>query len=324
MVEDWRPHASRETLRARADFLSQIRAFFAQKGVLEVETPILSAAAATDLHLDSFTTCYVGPGAASGRSMYLQTSPEFAMKRLLAAGSGPIYQICKVFRNGEMGRLHNPEFTMLEWYRPGFDSATLMDEIEALLAFLWAPAAAERLSYQQIFERHLQIDPHHSSISELRLCALRHDLLAPSLESNDKNGWLDLLLTHLIEPLLGRDRPMFVFDYPASQAALARLKERDGVIVAERFELYINGVELANGYCELVDAPQQARRIECDLALRAERNLAAVPLDKRFLAALEHGLPNCSGVAIGLDRLFMIPSNAKSLQEVLAFSMANA
>lgn len=322
--DDWRPSASCETLRARAHFVSQIRAFFAQRGVWEVETPILSAAAATDLHIDSFTTRYIGAGAASGRQMYLHTSPEFAMKRLLANGSGAIYQLCKVFRNGEAGRLHNPEFTMLEWYRPDFDSAGLMDEIDDLLAFLCGFGRAERVTYQQIFEHHLRLDPHRCSLSELRACATLHDLMPPGLDDDDRNGWLDFLLTHLIEPKLGRERPMFVYDYPATQAALARLKKLDGIVVADRFELYINGVEIANGYFELADVTQQLNRIERDCALRVEHKLPAVPKDERFLAALAHGLPVCSGVAVGVDRLFMIARQAKCVQEVMAFNISNA
>lgn len=322
--EDWRPSASRETLQARAHFLSQIRAFFAQNGVLEVETPILSAAAATDPHLDSFVTRYTGPLAALGRPLYLHTSPEFAMKRLLAADSGPIYQICKVFRNGEAGRLHNPEFTMLEWYRPGFDSEALMDEVDSLLSQLLDVPPAERVTYQQVFEQYVGIDPHRCDSASLRTYAKQHDLSPPGLEDSDRNGWLDLLLTHCIEPNLGQGRPTFLCDYPASQASLARLKQRNGIVVAERFELYIEGIEIANGYYELAEASEQRRRMEFDQSVRAQLKLPQVPMDQRLLAALEHGFPVCAGIAVGVDRLFMLTRQENLLTKVMAFPISIA
>lgn len=317
---DWRPGATLETLRARAAIIAGIRNFFAARGVLEVETPVLVSAGVTDPQLHSLETRYTGPGAAAGRRLYLQTSPEYAMKRLLAAGSGPVWQIARVFRDGEAGRLHNPEFTMLEWYRPGFDHHRLMDEVEALVVgALGAAAGFERIAYGALFRRALDIDPHTASDAELRDCARRHDLDVASLEGRD--AWLDLLLTHLIEPGLGRERPAFVHDYPASQAALARIRPGEPP-VAERFELYIEGIEIANGYHELGDPTEQRTRFACDRELRRRRGLPDIAPDERLLATLEHGLPDCAGVALGLDRLVMLAVGARTLDEVLAFSLA--
>lgn len=313
-------------LALRAQLLARVRDFFAQRQVLEVETPLLCSAAATDPQLDSFVTRYTGPGAAHGQSLYLHTSPEFAMKRLLAAGSGAIYQICKVFRNGEAGHRHNPEFTMLEWYRPGFDHHQLMDEVEALVRYALAPwrefGAGERLSYREAFGRHLGIDPHTTDSTQLAACAAAHGI-RPATGDMGLDAWRDLLLTHLVEPHLGRRGPMFLHDYPASQAALARLAPGTPEL-AERFELYIEGVELANGYRELGDATAQRARFAADLAIRQATGKDPVPVDERLLAALAHGLPDCAGVALGLDRLLMLAARARSLDEVLAFPLALA
>lgn len=319
---EWRPTATLENLRLRARVLAVIRAFFAERGVLEVETPILSCATATDPHLDSLATRYTGPGAAAGQTLYLQTSPEFAMKRLLAAGSGPIYQLAKVFRNGESGRRHNPEFTLLEWYRPGFDPKALMDEVDALVASVLGTPAAERLSYAEAFIRYAGIDPHAAATAELqRIASVENFSESLSLSGDDNDGWLDLLLTHLVEPHLGRERPAFIFDYPPSQAALARIRSGNPS-VAERFELYIDGIELGNGYHELGDAHEQRRRFEADRARRRNAGLPDAPVDERLLAALEHGLPGCSGVALGVDRLIMIAARARTIDEVMAFPLA--
>lgn len=326
--DDWRPCATVETLRLRARLLSLVRAFFERRGVLEVETPILSAAAVTDPNLASLAARYTGPGAPHGRTLYLHTSPEFPMKRLLAAGSGSIYQICKVFRDGEAGRRHNPEFTMLEWYRVGFDHQRLMDEVEALVAEALQgrldPGPAERLSYGEAFRRYAGIDPHTASVDELRACAADHGIApVPGLEPDERDAWLDLLLTHRVEPHLGRGRLTFIYDYPASQAALARV--RPGVpALAERFELYLDGIELANGFHELGDAGEQRRRFAADNARRGAAGLPQVPADERLLAALENGLPECAGVALGFDRLVMIAGGLASLGEALAFPIDRA
>jgi lysyl-tRNA synthetase class 2 len=318
----WRPTASWENLRRRAELLARLRQFFARRGVLEVETPLLASAPASDPHLHSLSTRYVGPGAASGRTLYLQTSPEFAMKRLLAAGSGPIYQLCKAFRDDEAGRHHNPEFTLLEWYRPGFDHHALMDEVDALLGEVFALPAADRLSYAEAFQRHLDLDPHSADIAELRAGAGELGQEA-GLQPEDRDGWLALLLSHRIQPRLGQARPTFVFDFPASQAALARVRCGSPPL-AERFELFVGGLELANGYHELTDAAEQARRFRADQAQRRALGLSEVPLDLHLLAALEHGLPHCAGVALGVDRALLAASGAQRLDEVIAFPIERA
>jgi lysyl-tRNA synthetase class 2 len=323
--QQWRPSAPLDNLRARAGMMARIRGFFAARGVLEVETPALSAAAVTDPHLASLRTCYTGPAFPAGRPLYLQTSPEFAMKRLLAAGSGPIYQLGKAFRDGEAGRLHNPEFTLLEWYRPGFDLAAMMDEVEALAAaLLGVTRRFERTLYRDLFRRHLRIDPATASLEELRDCARRHGLArSGDLPLRDPDAWLDLLLTHFIEPQLGAETPCFVHDYPPSQAALSRI--RPGPYpVAARFELYINGMEIANGFQELTDAAEQRVRFERDRARRRADGLPDVEPDERLLAALAHGLPDCAGVALGVDRLLMVALRAQSIAEVVAFPLERA
>ncbi len=324
----WRPGAELATLRLRAELLARVRAFFAARGVLEVETPALAAAAITDPHLASFSTVYSGPGPRHGRTLYLHTSPEFPMKRLLAAGSGCIYQIARVFRDGEAGRRHNPEFTLLEWYRVGFDHHRLMDEVAelvtALLAGRLALAEPERLSYRELFQRHLGLDPHRAGVAELAACAKRFELpIPPRMPADEADPWLDLLLTHWIEPHLERGRLTFVYDYPVSQAALARLRPDDPP-VGERFELYLNGVELANGFHELGDADEQRRRFEGGNAARRALGLPVMPVDEHLLAALAAGLPDCAGVALGFDRLVMLAAGKAALGEVIAFPLDQA
>jgi lysyl-tRNA synthetase class 2 len=324
----WHPGADLATLRLRAELLARIRAFFAARGVLEAETPVLSAAAITDPHLASFGTLYSGPGPLYGRTLYLHTSPEFPMKRLLAAGSGCIYQIARVFRDGEAGRRHNPEFTLLEWYRVGFDHHRLMGEVAELVSELLAGKLAlaepERLSYRELFQRHLGLDPHRTSAPALAACAERQNVpIPPGMPADDPDPWLDLLLTHCIEPELGPGRLTFVYDYPASQAALARLRPGDPP-VGERFELYVNGVELANGFHELGDAEEQRRRFERENAVRQASGLPVMAVDEHLLAALGTGLPDCAGVALGFDRLAMLAAGKKSLAEVLAFPLDRA
>jgi lysyl-tRNA synthetase class 2 len=322
-ADTWRPAVALEILQLRADLLAEIRAFFAARGVLEVDTPALASAAVTDPHLESFVTHYRAPGQRCHRSLYLQTSPEFFMKRLLASGSHSIYQIAKVFRNGELGHHHNPEFSLLEWYRLGFDHHRLMDEVAELLATLLKQRLPlldhERLSYREVFRHYLDLDPHRTSVAELKACALDQDLTAPPrMPSDDPNPWLDLLLSHCIAPELGRGRLTFIYDYPASQAALARVRAGSPPL-AERFELYLNGLELANGFHELTDAKEQARRFVRDNRLRRRKGLTAMPIDRHFLAALTAGLPDCAGVALGIDRLLMLAAGKTSLAEVIAF-----
>ena len=323
MMDDWRPSASPATLVIRARLLQRIRAFFQAREVLEVETPLLSRAAVTDPHIESFLV--QDPRGRTPR--YLHTSPEFAMKRLLAAGSGSIYQVCKVFRQGEAGRQHNPEFSMLEWYRLGFDHQQLMDEVDSLIRELLdgyrALMDTQRLSYREAFQHYAGIDPLSASITELQAKVKQHGIEVIGLDDTHKDPWLDLLMTHVVEPALPQDCPVFIYDYPASQAALACIRQ-ESPPVAERFELYLGGMELANGFHELTDAAEQRQRFTVDLASREASRLSCVPMDERFLAALESGLPACAGVALGIDRLVMLAAGVKSISEVIAFDDEHA
>ncbi|HSD95794.1 MAG TPA: EF-P lysine aminoacylase EpmA [Sulfuricaulis sp.] len=326
---DWQPTAALEVLKLRARLLERARAFFSERSVLEVETPVLSSAATTDPALATLATRYTGPLFPHGSTLYLQTSPEFPMKRLLATGCGSIYQICKVFRDGEAGRLHNPEFTMLEWYRVGFDHHRLMDETDELVTRLLAPTmsldAPERLSYREAFLRHAGLDPHTASGGDFAAVAKAHNIgVAPELLIQDDLAvWCDLLLTHVVEPMLGQGRLTFIYDYPASQASLARIQPGEPPLAA-RFELYLKGVELANGFHELANADEQRARFERQLHARAASGRPAVPMDERLLAALKHGLPDCAGVALGFDRLVMLAAGARTIAEVLAFPVDRA
>jgi lysyl-tRNA synthetase class 2 len=300
--------------------LAAVRGFFARRGVLEVETPILSAAAVSDPQIESLSTQVAGAG-----KFYLHTSPEYAMKRLLAAGSGDIYQICKVFRDGERGRWHNPEFTLIEWYRLNMDDAQLMTEVETLIGEVLAPyrthKPAERLSYAAAMQRHAGVDAHGAADSELTAAAQRHGIVCQA--ELDRDAKLDLLMGLVVGPRLGLDRPCFVCDYPASQAALARLRPGRPPVAA-RFELYVDGVELANGFHELADAAVQRARFDADLELRRGRGQGRPPLDERLLAALAAGLPDCAGVAVGFDRLAAVALGAADLAEVMAFTLGEA
>ncbi|MDH4273503.1 MAG: EF-P lysine aminoacylase EpmA [Gammaproteobacteria bacterium] len=318
----WRPSATFEVLRRRAVFINKIRTFFHTRGVLEVETPILSRAATTDVHLDSFETTFGGAVVAKERLLYLHTSPEFFMKRLLAAGSGPIYQICKVFRNGEVGKVHNPEFTLLEWYRPGYNDRDLMLEMDELLHEVLGFSPAIRLSYAEAFEQILHVDPHTDPLEKIKSCVEKNALsLISNNTEEDRDFWLDLLFSHAVQPRLGHGQPVFLYDFPASQAALAR-KRAGPPPVAERFELFYNGVELANGFHELCNADEQRARFDADVAKRRQLGLPITAQDMRFIAALDAGLPASAGVAVGLDRLFMVSEGIPSLAEVLSFDFS--
>jgi elongation factor P--(R)-beta-lysine ligase len=316
----WQPTASLSALQRRAAMLAAAREFFAKRGVLEVETPILSAAAVSDPQIESLLTEVAGLG-----KFYMNTSPEYPMKRLLAAGSGDIYQICKVFRDEERGRWHNPEFTLIEWYRLGFDDAALMTEVEALIGDLLAPyrrlEPAERLSYSAALQRHAGVDAHIASDDELTAAAARHGIVCHG--ELDRDAKLDLLMGLVVGPRLGSARPCFICDYPASQAALARMKP--GLpAVAARFELYLDGIELANGFHELVNAGEQRARFDQDLVLRRARSRVTPPLDERLLAALAAGMPDCAGVALGFDRLAALALAAPRLADAMAFTIDNA
>jgi lysyl-tRNA synthetase class 2 len=320
-LSDWRPTAVRAALHRRAAMLARVRAFFAERGVLEVETPTLSAGGVTDPQIESLVSRITG----LPHEFYLSTSPEFAMKRLLAAGSGDIYQLCKVFRDGERGRWHNPEFTLLEWYRIGFDDAALMSEVELLVGELLAPERrlprAERLSYAAAMRQYAGVDPHTADDRELDGAAQRLKLACEA--DLDRDAKLDLLMGLAVGPRLGRERPCFICDYPASQASLARLKP--GLPrVAARFELYLDGIELANGFHELANPAEQRARFLQDLATRRARGQLEPRMDERLLAALEAGMPDCAGVALGFDRLAAIALGAGRLSEAMAFSIENA
>lgn len=303
--------------------MSTIRRFFSDRGVLEVDTPAMSQATVTDIHLVPFQTHFVGPGAAQGMTLYMMTSPEYHMKRLLAAGSGPIYQLGKSFRNEESGRHHNPEFSMLEWYRPHYDMYRLMNEVDDLLQQVLECDSAETLSYQQAFIRHLDMDPLSADKVQLREVAAKLDLSNVADQEEDRDTLLQLLFTFGVEPNIGRDKPTFVYHFPASQASLAQISTEDHR-VAERFEVYYKGIELANGFHELTDAREQRMRFEQDNRKRAAMGLPEHPLDENLLAALEHGLPDCSGVALGVDRLIMLALKAERLSEVIAFPVDRA
>lgn len=319
----WQPSAPVANLLKRAAILAEIRRFFADRGVLEVETPTMSQATVTDIHLVPFETRFVGPGAADGMTLYLMTSPEYHMKRLLAAGSGPIYQMGRSFRNEEAGRHHNPEFTMLEWYRPRYDMYRLMNEVDDLLQQVLDCDTAETLSYQQAFTRHLNVDPLSADKAELREAAAKLNLSNIADTEEDRDTLLQLLFTMGVEPHIGRDKPTFVYHFPATQASLAEISTEDHR-VAERFEVYYKGIELANGFRELTDSREQRQRFEQDNRKRAARGLPQHPVDNNLLDALEHGMPECSGVALGVDRLIMIALGASSLSDVLAFPVTRA
>ncbi len=318
---EWQPCASFASLRRRAEVLHQIREFFVSRGVVEVETPLLSRHTVTDPNLDSLLTKVIVSGSPEPVRHYLQTSPEFNMKRLLASGSGPIFQICKAFRDGESGRKHNPEFSMLEWYRPSWDHHQLMDEVDDLLSAVLDVPAGERRTCAETFDEFAGVDVHRDDAPRLqgRCDALGLDTPA----ALDREGLLSLLMARIIEPQLGSARPTFLLDFPTDQCALARIRPGNPP-VAERFEVYVEGVELANGYHELTDLEEQQRRFDNDLEVRRQRGLPTPQPDQRLLAALEHGLPDCAGIALGLDRLVMLATGASSINEVTAFPIDRA
>ncbi len=322
---DFLPTASWAALRLRAELLARTRAFFAQHDFLEVETPLLSADTVLDRHLDPLgvTLPRDARHPREGRPMWLQTSPEFGMKRLMAAGAEAIYQITRAFRAGEAGALHNPEFTIVEWYRRG-DTMDQGIELLSLLAdALLRLGPAQRVSYAEAFERHVGIDPHRATIEQLAAAARGAGLsISESLASGDRDSWLNLLLAHLVEPHLGHDAPTIVHGYPAGQAALAQTTGNPPV--AERFELYVRSIELANGYHELVD-PGVMRRRNREAALqRAAEGKPPLPEESRLLAAMDQSFPACTGVALGFDRVVMLAAGAHNLADVIAFPIERA
>ncbi len=318
-MNKYQPTCSIEALKARAAMYQKIRQFFAERQVLEVETPVLSQAGVTDVHLASVQVQRHIHGKLN--TQYLQTSPEFPMKRLLASGSGPIYQICKVFRDDEHGRKHNSEFTMLEWYRPGLDLKALMHEtadlLETCLAHRFGEIRPIVLSYKHAFQERLEINPLRATLKQLKDTASRVGL---NLDlGDDRLGYMDLLFSHVVEPSLGFDAPVFLTDFPPEMASLAKVRpDEDGELVAARFEVYIEGLELANAYDELLDAAVLAARFEADNAARAQQGLAVMPTDQYLLAALPN-MPECSGIALGIDRLLMVVMNQVRIDQVIAF-----
>jgi len=339
---DWRTKASKEVLLERALMLKNIRAFFDAREIIEVETPLLSHYSTTDPHLDTLQSSF------RSQTCYLNTSPEYAMKRLLASWQQPIYQICKAFRDDELGPNHNPEFTMLEWYRPGFDTLKLMAELAELVAELCRQSACfsrmetltekirfEHLSYQQAFENHAGINPHQVTSEQCLQLAQSKNIEIPQglTVDDDVDEWLDWLLLQLVLPAFDKQSFTFLYDYPASQCALAKIEnavlhngQQNGqqVLVAKRFELFFGDIELANGFDELTDATEQLRRFQQENEARELTGKVHADIDERFIAALEHGLPDCSGVAVGLDRLLMVLVGAARIEEVISFSWESA
>lgn len=326
MTVAWQPTCEIRQLQQRARLLSDIRTFFAQRGVLEVETPLLCHTTGTDPQLDFFATDY--HFLPQPQPLFLQTSPEFAMKRLLAAGSGSIYQICKAFRNGESGRLHNPEFTLLEWYRLGFELPELMAEVGELISTLLAPCLPFKKiiyhSYSDLFKQITGLNPLVFSALDYQTYTQNQGFSeAGQLCGKDHAMWLDFIFSHQIQPQLGIDAVCLVYDYPAFLPSLARIKATNPQVV-ERFEVFVAGLELGNGFFELADAAEQERRFEAEIKERQTKGLPAVKKDAYLLAALEQGLPDCSGVALGLDRLLMLLTKSDSIADVLAFPVAIA
>lgn len=320
----WQPTLTWQNAQKRAQILQQIRQFFSERNVIEVETPALSQGTVTDVHLDALSCRYdFLSDSAAGQSteLYLQTSPEFHMKRLLASGYGCIYQIAKAFRHEEAGRFHNPEFTMLEWYRVGFDHFDLMNEVAELLTAVLECGQPHQITYQNLFVTQLGLDP---------LTADREQLLTIIRQANKLSDWLiteqdnDILLqfifSEIIEANIGIEVPYFVYNFPKSQASLAKICPNDER-VAQRFECYYQGVELVNGFNELTDAKNQLERFQDDNNKRTGLGLPKKPIEKQFMSALDEGLPQCAGVALGVDRLIMLALKAKHINEVISFSV---
>ena len=311
----WQASTSWDALKQRADTLNSIREFFKVKGVLEVDTPALMRAGSTDLHLDSIKATVDVAGVE--QDLYLQTSPEFALKRLLATHGQSIFQIAKAFRNGEAGSRHNPEFTMLEWYRPGLCFQGLMNEVAELAGELLGISTVESFSYRSLFLERLSVDPFTARPEDLVTLCL--DKTGCNMVGEPTSSCLDLLMSHCIEPYLGQDVLTFVYDFPASQAALSKIDVVDGVQVAKRFELYVSGAELANGYDELLDAKEQERRFKHDLEMRKSLDKPQVPWDQKLVEALKTDMEACCGVALGIDRLLMLRYGYDDISEVIAF-----
>ncbi|NVK55232.1 MAG: elongation factor P--(R)-beta-lysine ligase [Alteromonadaceae bacterium] len=319
----WQPTASLQALKDRAVLYAQIRQFFIERDVLEVDTPLLSQGTVTDAYIEAFKTSFDHSCSGLKKTLYLQTSPEFALKRLLASYQTSVYQLSKAFRHEGGGRWHNPEFTLLEWYRIGFDHHDLMDEIADLLKHVLHTAGTERMTYQQAFQRYLNVDPLTASTARIAEVFRQCNIELIGGETIDRDGMLQLLFSYEIEPKIGQHLPCFIYAYPASQSALAKLNADDPK-VADRFELYYKGAELANGFHELQSVTEQRQRFEQDNRQRMALGLPVKPIDERFLASLESGLPQCAGVAMGIDRILMLKHNYSHIEQVLAFPVERA
>lgn len=318
---DFAPSMLLKHAQKRAEMLAKIRDFFAKKNILEVTTPILSQAGNSDVFIESVAAHFHQQG--KKKMGYLHTSPEFAMKRLLASWQVPIYQICPVFRDNEKGSRHNIEFTMLEWYRPDFSLSQLADELSELLSCVLShPITLLQMSYTQAFTQKINLHPFRAELCQLKHCAEQHGINLDMKE--DRQGWLDLLFSHLIEPTLGKDQPTLIMNYPPATAALAKTDvDEDGFLVAKRFELYIDGLEIANAYDESSDANELYHRFIGDNQQRDKLNLPQMPLDTRLLSACHH-LPDCSGIALGVDRLFMVKEKLKNINQAIAIMTDDA
>lgn len=327
MSRDHSPTSTIEHLRRRAHFINQIRQFFESRGFFHVETPLLSHDTVVDRHLHPIrvAAAEIHPGRADAPPLFLQTSPEFGMKRLLAAGADSIYQIGKAFRGGEIGSRHNPEFTILEWYRVGDDYAAGRRLLGEFASTLLGRPAAEEISYRALFQQRLKVDPDTAEIRHLRECceACGMELSTSSREETDRDEWLNLLMGQILEPELGREAPCIVYDWPPSQAALAQIRSGPSP-VAERFELFVDGVELANGYHELRDAEELLRRNREVNRQRQSDGAPLLPETNRLVEAMQAGLPPCCGVAVGVDRLWMVASGSETIAEVIPFPFERA
>ncbi|AYN24519.1 elongation factor P--(R)-beta-lysine ligase [Buchnera aphidicola] len=320
MQKKWQPSSSIKILKKRSKIIANIRSFFLKKNVMEVETPILSRSSVTDINLTPFETNYFSFNSNLKKiKLWLITSPEYHMKRLLAAGSGSIYQICRSFRNQEFGQYHNPEFTILEWYQLSFSMERMIEEIDCFFQEILNFDKSDKISYQETFIKYLQIDPLSTNLSELLQCYKKFKLEHLIHFENDLSKLIEMLFTLQIQPFLGKEKPLFVYHFPLEQASLAAMNVKDNRI-SERFEIFFKGIELGNGFYELTDYFEQKNRFLKDNEKRQDMNLPKQKIDSYFLNAMNYGLPICSGVAIGLDRLIMIALNQKSIDQVMSFS----
>ncbi|MDH5661105.1 MAG: EF-P lysine aminoacylase EpmA [Gammaproteobacteria bacterium] len=326
-MTSWQPTASLDMLKIRARLLNKLRSYFAEKDIIEVQTPVLSQAGNTEPSIETFVTQQHENSKNTIQPSFLNTSPEFAMKRLVAAGSGSIFQITPAFRKDEQGKRHNPEFTLLEWYRVDFDHHALMGEVNSLLRFVSEDfiklERSQFFSYQDAMIKFANVDPFKASNQELKAATEEAGIEVIGMNDAPRDSWLDLLMSQVVEKKLPENCPVFIYDYPASQAALAKIR-KGSPDVAERFELYVNGMELANGFHELSDYKEQAERFHLDQLKRKDNNQQGIPADNHLIEALKHGLPECAGVAIGLDRLLMVLTGTEHINEVLTFPFDRA